>query len=193
MSMTASLEEHLTAAGGDVSSTKQRTGLFDLGNELAPSGAELVRTIRTIPNDRSAHVGGVHLCAIADGKTILCDRCLLSTFVFRIADGVLVDDLVQITPVATDRGSAPTLKGRPTVILPSDRLESLTAARAHAPMHSHVVRIERRNTTFSELSRRCSNRLARVPRDRKVRLLAVAVTKVSDEPNPHSRAGDRRG
>jgi dTMP kinase len=78
--------------------TKEPTPAFDLQNEQMLRGVELARAIAA---DRQAHVAGMVAPALAAGKLVVCDRYLLSSYVFHTGDGVpspVIAELNQTFP-----------------------------------------------------------------------------------------------
>ncbi|HEU5159214.1 MAG TPA: AAA family ATPase [Streptosporangiaceae bacterium] len=65
--------------------TKEPTPHFDLSNEQRLRGLALAQAIT---EDRSRHVAEVISPALAAGHTVVCDRYILSSFVFQTLDGV---------------------------------------------------------------------------------------------------------
>lgn len=65
--------------------TKEPTPYFDLSNEQRLRGAHLAQAIT---EDRSRHVSEVIRPALDMGHTVVCDRYILSSFVFQTFDGV---------------------------------------------------------------------------------------------------------
>jgi dTMP kinase len=65
--------------------TKEPTPAFDLQNEQMLRGAALAEAIAA---DRRVHVAEELAPALAAGKLVVCDRYLLSSYVFHTGDGV---------------------------------------------------------------------------------------------------------
>ena len=65
--------------------TKEPTPNFDLSNEQRLHGASLAQAIT---EDRSQHVCDTIQPALDMGYTVVCDRYILSSFVFQTFDGV---------------------------------------------------------------------------------------------------------
>lgn len=65
--------------------TREPTPAFDLQNEQVLRGVELAQAIT---DDRRAHVAGTIAPALADGKRVICDRYVLSSYVFHTGDAV---------------------------------------------------------------------------------------------------------
>src|SRR5215472_9330563 len=65
--------------------TKEPTPAFDLANEQILRGIDLATAIAA---DRQAHVATVITPALAEGKMVICDRYILSSYVFHTIDGV---------------------------------------------------------------------------------------------------------
>ena len=65
--------------------TKEPTRHFDLSNEQRLRGAALAQAIT---EDRRRHITEVIGPALEAGRTVVCDRYILSSFVFQTFDGV---------------------------------------------------------------------------------------------------------
>src|SRR5690242_18666190 len=65
--------------------TKEPTPAFDPANEQVLRGVDLAAAIA---GDRRAHVAAVIAPALAEGKMVICDRYILSSYVFHTIDGV---------------------------------------------------------------------------------------------------------
>jgi dTMP kinase len=73
--------------------TKEPTPGFDLGQESHLLGTDLARAIA---QDRAAHVASVILPALQTGRTVVCDRYILSTLAFHSADGVAPEEIWRL-------------------------------------------------------------------------------------------------
>lgn len=81
--------------------TKEPTPHFDLSSEQRLRGADLARAIT---EDRSLHVAEVIRPALNEGITVVCDRYILSSFVFQTFDGVpesVIERLNSVFPQPT--------------------------------------------------------------------------------------------
>lgn len=79
--------------------TKEPTPAFDLQNEQELRGVELAEAIAA---DRRAHVAKVLSPALEACRLLVCDRYILSSYVFQTADGVpssVIADLNRSFPV----------------------------------------------------------------------------------------------
>ncbi len=84
--LVSDLSTRLAAASrADVVLTKEPTPAFDLTREQRMHGVDLAASIA---EDRRRHVNDVIGPALADGRTVICDRYILSSYVFHTADGV---------------------------------------------------------------------------------------------------------
>jgi dTMP kinase len=91
--VTALGERLADACKASVVITKEPTPRFDLGQEAHLLGADLARAIA---QDRATHVREVIAPALAQGKTVVCDRYILSSLVFHCGDGVPADEIWQM-------------------------------------------------------------------------------------------------
>ena len=73
--------------------TKEPTSGFDLGQEAHLWGAALARAIA---QDRTAHVTSVVRPALDAGRTVVCDRYILSSLVFHNVDGVAPEEIWRL-------------------------------------------------------------------------------------------------
>jgi dTMP kinase len=73
--------------------TKEPTPHFDLSNEQRLRGAPLAQAIS---NDRCRHITEVIGPALDAGHTVVCDRYILSSFVFQTFDGVPESDVERL-------------------------------------------------------------------------------------------------
>jgi dTMP kinase len=103
-------------SGGNVVLTKEPTSRFSLAQEASLLGADLARAIA---GDRAQHVREVIAPALAVGKTVVCDRYILSSLVFHCADGVLADEVWRLNELFPLPGLNLVLTASPKVI--SDR------------------------------------------------------------------------
>ncbi|MEU9023360.1 AAA family ATPase [Actinomadura sp. NPDC048394] len=84
--LITALSTRLAAAPmADVVLTKEPTPAFDLTREQCMRGVELAASIA---EDRRQHVKDMIGPALVDGRTVICDRYILSSYVFHTADGV---------------------------------------------------------------------------------------------------------
>jgi dTMP kinase len=100
--MMAGLARRLSgAASVDIVLTKEPTPAFDLSREQRLRGVELAAAIA---DDRRHHVNTVIAPALASGRTVVCDRYILSSYVFHTADGVpekIIEELNSSFPRPT--------------------------------------------------------------------------------------------
>jgi dTMP kinase len=73
--------------------TKEPTPAFDLDNQQYLRGSDLVQAIAA---DRQAHVAAVITPALAAGRRVVCDRYVLSSYVFHVGDGVDVSTVTDL-------------------------------------------------------------------------------------------------
>ncbi|TYB48618.1 dTMP kinase [Actinomadura chibensis] len=84
--LLSAMASRLSAArSADVVLTKEPTPAFDLTREQRMRGVDLAAAIA---EDRRRHIAEVIGPALVDGRTVICDRYILSSYVFHIADGV---------------------------------------------------------------------------------------------------------
>jgi dTMP kinase len=73
--------------------TKEPTPAFDLRNEQNLRGNDLAEAIAA---DRRAHVAAVIAPALAASRPVVCDRYVLSSYVFHANDGVAVSTVTEL-------------------------------------------------------------------------------------------------
>jgi dTMP kinase len=92
--VVAALRQRMRGAHTDqVVLTKEPTPGFDLGQESHLLGADLARAIA---EDRAAHVEGVIRPTLDAGRTVVCDRYILSSLAFHTADGVTPEEIWRL-------------------------------------------------------------------------------------------------
>lgn len=170
------LARRLAPAGGVVL-TKEPTPAFDLTREQRMRGAELAVAIA---EDRRQHVADVIGPALAAGCTIICDRYILSSYVFHTFDGVaeaVIEELNRDFPSPTLnlilRVSVAELRRRRGLRPSATRLQSGDLEAEMAAYLRYAERMERAgvasqlvdNSTMTDhdqllawLSARCSER-----------------------------------
>lgn len=88
--MTALRRKLAEAGGGDAVLTKEPTARFSPGLESHLLGMDLATAIA---QDRAVHVDEVIRPALDAGKTVICDRYILSSLVFHSTDGVPEEEI----------------------------------------------------------------------------------------------------
>ncbi|QXJ25783.1 AAA family ATPase [Actinomadura graeca] len=83
--LVTALAARLGACVGAPVLTKEPTPAFDVSQEQRLQGVALAAAIA---EDRRRHLTEVIAPALARGRTVICDRYLLSSYVFHTADGV---------------------------------------------------------------------------------------------------------
>jgi dTMP kinase len=73
--------------------TKEPTPAFDLRNEQNLRGIDLAKAIAA---DRQAHVAAVIAPVLAAGRPVICDRYILSSYVFHANDGVEASTITEL-------------------------------------------------------------------------------------------------
>lgn len=73
--------------------TKEPTVAFDLRKEQTLRGVDLARAIAA---DRGTHVAELIAPALEAGKLVVCDRYLLSSYVFHAGDGVSLSVILAL-------------------------------------------------------------------------------------------------
>jgi dTMP kinase len=73
--------------------TKEPTPAFDLRSEQALCGVALARAIAA---DRRRHVAELISPALASGRAVICDRYILSSYVFHARDGVAQQVITEL-------------------------------------------------------------------------------------------------
>lgn len=92
--IASTLHQRLASLGDEnVVVTKEPTPGFDLQQETHLLGVELAWAIA---RDRTVHVEEIIKPALSAGKTVVCDRYILSSLVFHSADGVSVEEIWQL-------------------------------------------------------------------------------------------------
>ena len=92
--LCAALAAHLSPhVRGQVIITKEPTPAFDLQSEQNLRGADLARAIAA---DRETHVSAVIAPALAQGIPVVCDRYVLSSYVFHAGDGVSASIITEL-------------------------------------------------------------------------------------------------
>jgi dTMP kinase len=92
--IASALHQRLADLGDDnVVLTKEPTPGFDLQQEAHLLGVDLARAIA---HDRAVHVEETIMPALSAGKTIVCDRYILSSLVFHSTDGVPIEEIWRL-------------------------------------------------------------------------------------------------
>ncbi|SEG91754.1 dTMP kinase [Thermomonospora echinospora] len=147
--LCAALAERITGTPGasKVLITKEPTPRFDLGNEQRLTGLALAKAIAA---DRRWHVDAELEPALAAGRTVICDRYILSSYIFHTGDGVaedVIDRLNESFPL-------PTLNV--VLYVPADALRERLNARSSA------TRLQKGSTNEFSLYIRYAERMRRL-------------------------------
>lgn len=143
--LCAALASALDAGARDqVVLTREPTPAFDLRNEQVLQGIALAQAITA---DRRMHVARTIAPALAHGKSVVCDRYILSSYVFHTGDGVsssAITDLSRPFPLPSLNliltASAPVIRSRLNARGTTTRLQSADNA-SEAGQYIHYAKL----------------------------------------------------